>query len=55
VPRSGNLGCVHHMPILNLVRIRIGGGPDEHGDTAGWGAHAVRVHADDRTEVLADL
>jgi ribonuclease HI len=32
-----------------------GGGPDEHGDTAGWGAHAVRVHADDRTEVLADL
>jgi hypothetical protein len=32
-----------------------GGGPDEHGDTAGWGAHAVRVHANDRTEVLVDL
>jgi ribonuclease HI len=32
-----------------------GGGPDEHGDTAGWGAHAVRVHVDGRVEVLADL
>ena len=32
-----------------------GGGPGEHGDTAGWGAHAVRVHADGRAEVLADL
>ena len=32
-----------------------GGGPGEHGDTAGWGAHAVRVHADDRAEVMADL
>jgi ribonuclease HI len=28
------------------------GGPDEHGGTAGWGAHAVRVHADDLAEVL---
>ena len=32
-----------------------GGGAGEHGDTAGWGAHAVRVHADGRAEVLADL
>jgi hypothetical protein len=32
-----------------------GGGPDEHGDTAGWGAHAVRVHAVGQAEVLAQL
>jgi ribonuclease HI len=32
-----------------------GGGPGEHGDTAGWGAHAVRVHADGQAEVLAQL
>jgi hypothetical protein len=30
--------------------------PNEHGNTAGWGAHMlVQVHADGRAEVLAQL
>jgi hypothetical protein len=32
-----------------------GDGPDEHGDTAGWGTHVVRVHVDGPAEVLAGL
>jgi ribonuclease HI len=32
-----------------------GGGPDEHDDTVGWGAHVVRVHADSHAEALAQL
>jgi ribonuclease HI len=41
---------------VDCIRIYTdGGGPDEHGDTAGWGAHAVQVHADGRAEVLAQL
>jgi ribonuclease HI len=32
-----------------------GGGPDEHSDTVGWGAHVVRVRADGRAEALVAL